>query len=321
MQLSKSWLLPALLSMMILITSCTSGGSPAEMPDTPAKVEDQQPSAPAAALIEKGEVILKDGPKWLITKYNNQSGTPRIDAYWMSINATTELQNNQGQPLVSGDIPVGAQVDAYHTGQVAESYPAQTGAAKIIMHTEQQAGSSAKMGRAAAISAALSSDKEPSAGRAVKAASLDQAAGVWTVEIVRYEAIEKPVIVKINASTGDLIPVPVAENDVFRVFSPQPETEIGSPIIVKGQARVFEAAFSWTLEDGHNILAQGHEMASAGAPEWGDFQFEINYDKASQPHMMLILFVHSAKDGSIINELVIPLKAPMERIQYKGDSK
>ena len=28
---------------------------------------------------------------------------------------------------------------------------------------------------------------------------------------------------------------------------------------------------SYSLEDGHEILAEGHVMASKGAPEWGKF--------------------------------------------------
>src|SRR6476469_10152800 len=38
---------------------------------------------------------------------------------------------------------------------------------------------------------------------------------------------------------------------------------------VTGKAQVFEAAFSWVVEDGHNELASGHEMTDAGAPAWG----------------------------------------------------
>jgi hypothetical protein len=318
MRLQKSWLMPVLGSMMVLLASCTSGSNPTEPPVTPPKAEEQKPEPAPAVLIEKGEVILKDGPKWLITKYSDRNGTPYIDAYWVTTNEKTVFQNQQGQPIPGGDIPVGAQVDAFHTGQVAESYPAQTGAAKLVMYTDQQGSSAAKLGRADAIRTALLQDKETSASRAVKAATLDQAAGLWKVELVRHEAMNKPKVISIHANTGEVIPVIVAENNSFRVFSPEPETEIGSPIVVKGQARVFEAAFSWTLEDGHTILAEGHQMAKAGAPEWGDFEFEIKYDKASQPHMMLILFVHSAKDGSITNELIIPLKVPQDRIQYKG---
>ena len=107
------------------------------------------------------------------------------------------------------------------------------------------------------------------------------------------------------------------ENESFRNIS---VTKTGAgQYTVKGEARVFEAAFSWTLEDGHNILAEGHGMADQGAPAWGHFRFDVNYEQASQPNLTLILFVHSAKDGSVQQELIVPLQAPEDRIRYSAN--
>ena len=77
---------------------------------------------------------------------------------------------------------------------------------------------------------------------------------------------------------------------------------------VKGQGQLFEAAFSWVVDDGHNEIKQGHGMADAGGPAWGNFDFTIEVPKArpnSTPH--LILFEASPKDGSRQYELAIPL--------------
>lgn len=77
---------------------------------------------------------------------------------------------------------------------------------------------------------------------------------------------------------------------------------------VSGTARVFEAAFSWVVEDGHNELASGHEMTDRGAPEWGKFDFTLNAGKDNDNSTLsLILFEASAEDGSRQHELVIPL--------------
>ncbi len=57
-------------------------------------------------------------------------------------------------------------------------------------------------------------------------------------------------------------------------------------------------------------------MAEEGAPAWGRFHFDVSYEKASQPNMMLILYIHSAKDGGAGHELIVPLKVPEERINY-----
>jgi hypothetical protein len=83
----------------------------------------------------------------------------------------------------------------------------------------------------------------------------------------------------------------------------------GSRYRVKGEAQIFEANFSWVVEDGHEELKNGHEMTDAGAPEWGNFDFTIDVPK-SRPNstLTLILFEISAKDGSRQHELPIKLE-------------
>jgi hypothetical protein len=77
---------------------------------------------------------------------------------------------------------------------------------------------------------------------------------------------------------------------------------------VKGKAQVFEAVFNYVVEDGHNELAEGFVQTSAGAPEWGTFDFTLTAKKA-EPNstLMLILFESSPKDGRRTFELPIPL--------------
>ena len=77
---------------------------------------------------------------------------------------------------------------------------------------------------------------------------------------------------------------------------------------IKGQAQVFEATFSWVVEDGHEELKKGFETTTAGAPEWGDFIFTIEAEK-KRPNstLHLIIFESSAKDGSRQFELPILL--------------
>lgn len=99
----------------------------------------------------------------------------------------------------------------------------------------------------------------------------------------------------------------VAENDAFRVFAPAPDSKVGSSFTVSGEARVFEAAFSYSFEDGHNILTEGHATTSAGAPEWGTFEFDISIERASNPVGILTLYVASAKDGTPEHVLTIPV--------------
>lgn len=77
---------------------------------------------------------------------------------------------------------------------------------------------------------------------------------------------------------------------------------------VQGRARIFEATINWSVEDGHYILAEGYTTASIGAPDWGDFEFEVTVKKADvNSSLVLILFESSAKDGSHLHELPIRL--------------
>lgn len=77
---------------------------------------------------------------------------------------------------------------------------------------------------------------------------------------------------------------------------------------ITGEGQIFEANFGWVVEDGHNELANGFQMTSAGAPEWGSFSFDVKVAK-DRPNstLHLVLYETSAKDGSRQHELPVPL--------------
>ncbi|MEO6454802.1 MAG: Gmad2 immunoglobulin-like domain-containing protein [Ginsengibacter sp.] len=77
---------------------------------------------------------------------------------------------------------------------------------------------------------------------------------------------------------------------------------------IKGKGQIFEASFSWVVEDGHQELKKGFQMTDAGAPEWGNFSFIIDVEKKrSNSTLNLILFESSPKDGSRQYELPVLL--------------
>ncbi len=76
---------------------------------------------------------------------------------------------------------------------------------------------------------------------------------------------------------------------------------------VSGKGQIFEANFSYVVEDGLNELVTGNVMTDAGAPEWGNFEFIIELDNDEPSHKTLILFESSPEDGSRQHELIIPL--------------
>lgn len=111
-----------------------------------------------------------------------------------------------------------------------------------------------------------------------------------------------------SGNGGSKEPVIVAENEAFRIYAPADDAVVGKTFKVTGEARVFEAAFSYSFEDGHNVLAEGHVMADQGAPEWGKFEFEVTFKEATSPYGILIIYESSAKDGSPVHQLEIRVK-------------
>ncbi|HLF63954.1 MAG TPA: Gmad2 immunoglobulin-like domain-containing protein [Saprospiraceae bacterium] len=78
--------------------------------------------------------------------------------------------------------------------------------------------------------------------------------------------------------------------------------------LVQGMGQIFEASFSWVIEDGHEELKKGFQMTDAGAPEWGKFSFTIDMPKKrTNSTLILILFESSPKDGSRQYELPVVL--------------
>ena len=96
-------------------------------------------------------------------------------------------------------------------------------------------------------------------------------------------------------------------NQRFRAVTVQKTGE--KEYTIKGEGQIFEAAFSWVVEDGHNELLSGHQMTDAGAPEWGKFSFTVEVKKArANSSLTLVLFESSAKDGSRQHQLPIVLE-------------
>lgn len=99
------------------------------------------------------------------------------------------------------------------------------------------------------------------------------------------------------------------KNEAFEILEPAPFVEVGERLRVRGKARVFEAMLMVRLEDGHDVLAEQPVMASAGAPEWGDFDVELALSRRpTSPNGVLQVYESSAKDGSPIHVLTIPVR-------------
>jgi len=109
---------------------------------------------------------------------------------------------------------------------------------------------------------------------------------------------------------------PKAEEANIVVFNPKENANISSPFDVEGKARVFENVVSLRLKDKNGkILFQGTTDAqSPDVGQFGLFQEEIKYSTV-QTEGTLEVFQSSAKDGSEIDKVVIPVNFGNEQSQ------
>lgn len=105
-----------------------------------------------------------------------------------------------------------------------------------------------------------------------------------------------------------------ASTDTSAVFSNERfrnvrvKTTGENQFLVTGQGQIFEASFSWKVEDGHDQIAEGFATTDAGAPAWGNFSFTVTVQKKRpESTLHLVLYEASAKDGSPQYQLPVPL--------------
>lgn len=111
----------------------------------------------------------------------------------------------------------------------------------------------------------------------------------------------------VNTSLPDTITEKKYSNERFMEVTVEKIAE--NKFQVKGEAQIFEANFSWIVEDGHNELKSGFEQTDAGAPAWGKFDFSFEVSKSDKnTTLTLVLFETSAEDGSPQYQLPIPLQ-------------
>jgi len=96
---------------------------------------------------------------------------------------------------------------------------------------------------------------------------------------------------------------------VIWITSPQPGEKITSPVKVTGTARVFEATVNLrVLDEKGNKLAETHTMATAGAPERGTFETDIEFPKPSTDKGYVEALWYSPKDGSELDKVRVPVR-------------
>ncbi len=97
-----------------------------------------------------------------------------------------------------------------------------------------------------------------------------------------------------------------AQTPQILVESPLPFEEVKTPLRVTGTANTFEATFEYELKDSQGkVVDSNFVTATSGTGTRGTFDFTT---KAVDDVVSLVVFERSAKDGSRINEVEIPLR-------------
>lgn len=94
------------------------------------------------------------------------------------------------------------------------------------------------------------------------------------------------------------------------VSSPKSGETVGRPFTVRGTARTFEQSVSFRLKqaDGKVLV---EDFTTATAPDlgmFGPYEKTLNYPRPTQQNGILEVFENSAKDGSEINKVTVPVK-------------
>lgn len=137
--------------------------------------------------------------------------------------------------------------------------------------------------------------------------------GYWLCRDGEWTAFGEPKVPKPSEKCGDITEASgnnQQDNEANIIVSnPKKDAIISSPFNVEGRARVFENVVSMRLkDDAGKILFQGNTNAqSPDMGQYGLFKEEIKYS-TSQTEGVLEVFEFSAKDGSEINKIVIPVK-------------
>ncbi len=111
---------------------------------------------------------------------------------------------------------------------------------------------------------------------------------------------------------GSVPAVPRAEvatsNELLAVTSPEPYAQVQSPVTVAGKSNFFEANTRIRIKDENGqVLADTYTTAEGWTDALYPFTQEVDYDTPTAQTGVVEVFEESAKDGSEINKITIPV--------------
>lgn len=138
---------------------------------------------------------------------------------------------------------------------------------------------------------------------------------LWTLVVVLAACGQGPASETARESADNTVTASPEANIV--VTSPVAGQSVEMPMVVAGRARVFENSFAWRVRDGDgDVIAEGHGMAaSPDVGQFGPFQERVFYPAPDSPEGRVEVFEYSARDGSEINKVIVPVRFSSERVK------
>ena len=101
----------------------------------------------------------------------------------------------------------------------------------------------------------------------------------------------------------------VSAKGFITLSSPTVNAKLQSPVIIAGDASVFEAALQWRITDtGGRVIAEGIATASQGAPGRGTYTVTVPYTLCTEEIVAFVeVYSRSPKDGNIDDLVRVPV--------------
>lgn len=98
-----------------------------------------------------------------------------------------------------------------------------------------------------------------------------------------------------------------ATTDIVRVTAPRPGDQVSSPVMVTGEILAFEASFQVAVYDAEGNEIARHTGMSADGTTLSPFSEEVEFTVDEETPGCIRIFELSARDGSVINVVQIPV--------------
>ncbi|MHB0916082.1 MAG: Gmad2 immunoglobulin-like domain-containing protein [Thermoleophilia bacterium] len=100
---------------------------------------------------------------------------------------------------------------------------------------------------------------------------------------------------------------PVVQSENIKVYAPAQGAQVTSPLVISGEARVFEGTVNFRiLDDTGSVIAEGFTTAaSEEMGEFGPYAISADFTPPATAFGKLEVFNYSARDGSVENLVTV----------------